>query len=73
LAEPRWDIDDIFIKHLTLIGTQGGGFLEPLELISSGQVDVDSLISHKFPLEKTKDAFETALKVDEAIKVMVTM
>jgi L-iditol 2-dehydrogenase len=73
LAEPRWDVDDIFIKHLTLIGTQGGEFLEPLELISSGKVDVDSLITHRFSLEKTKDAFETALKVDEAIKVMVNI
>jgi threonine dehydrogenase-like Zn-dependent dehydrogenase len=73
LANPRWDVDDIFIKHLTLIGTQGGGLLEPLELISSGKVDVDSLITHRFSLEKTKDAFETALKVDEAIKVMVNM
>jgi len=73
LAEPRWDVDDIFIKHLHLIGTQGGGFLEPLELISSGKADVDSLISHRFPLEKTGEAFETALRTEESLKVMVKM
>jgi threonine dehydrogenase-like Zn-dependent dehydrogenase len=73
MPNPRWDVDDIFVRQLTLIGTQGGDFLKPLELISSGKIETKPFISHEFPLDRIKDALETALNTEEAIKVMVKM
>lgn len=71
--DPKWTVDDIFLKQLTLIGTQGGGALEPLELVQAGKVNTKSLITHEFPLDRIKEAFETALTNDEAVKVMVKL
>ncbi len=43
-----------------------------IELVSSGRVDVASLITHHFPLEETPEAMEFAYSAkDEAIKVVV--
>jgi L-iditol 2-dehydrogenase len=41
-----------------------------IQLVASGQVDVRSLITHRFPLEKTSEAFVVAQR-REGIKVMV--
>jgi len=45
-----------------------------LELLSKGKLDANSLITHRFPLEKLIDAFKTALNKEEygALKVLVT-
>jgi L-iditol 2-dehydrogenase len=41
-----------------------------IELVSKGQVDVRSLVTHRFPLEKTVEAFEVAQR-REGIKVII--
>lgn len=46
-------------------------FREALDLIASGRVDRKPLITHEFPLERAKEAYETALSADESIKVLV--
>ena len=42
-----------------------------VKLLSDGSVDTTPLITHEFPLEKTKEAFDTQLSSPEAIKVLV--
>ena len=42
-----------------------------IELMKSGKVHSKPLISHVFPLEKVKEAFDTQLKVADAVKVLV--
>lgn len=42
-----------------------------LKLVEENRIDVASLITHRFPLEKTAEAFETAHK-GEGMKVVVT-
>ncbi len=42
-----------------------------LKLIEENRIDVASLITHRFPLERTSEAFETAHK-GEGMKVVVT-
>lgn len=48
-------------------------FAIALDLLAGGVVDVKPLITHKFPLEKINEAFETAANrgKTEAIKVLL--
>jgi L-iditol 2-dehydrogenase len=41
-----------------------------IELVKSKQVDVCSLVTHRFPLERAREAFEIAAK-REGLKVLV--
>ena len=63
---------DMFYRELTIRGS----FTNPLtharavDLISSGRVRIDPLITHRYPLEKIHEAFQTQ-GGPEAIKVLV--
>ena len=46
-------------------------YAQALELIRSGKVDRKPLITHEFPLDRVQEAFETQLRYDEAIKVLI--
>ncbi len=45
-----------------------------MDLLSRGQLDAESLITHRFPLDNINDAFEAALNKGEsgALKVLIT-
>ncbi|KAK2175968.1 hypothetical protein NP493_692g02003 [Ridgeia piscesae] len=44
-----------------------------LAMVASGQINVSRLITHRFPLERTLDAFELARTgADGAIKVVIS-
>ena len=61
-------------KGIKLLGSWGWTleeFAQALELIRSGKVDRKPLITHQFPLDRVKEAFETQLKYEEAIKVVI--
>ena len=64
---------DVVLKELTLRGSlawSAGEFAMALELIKNGIIDVNSLITDKFPLEDINRAFEKALK-GEGGKILV--
>ncbi|MFC2070474.1 zinc-binding dehydrogenase [Chloroflexota bacterium] len=42
-----------------------------LELLRKGTVDTKPLITHQYPLDKVKEAFDTQVKAEDAIKVIV--
>jgi 2-desacetyl-2-hydroxyethyl bacteriochlorophyllide A dehydrogenase len=46
-------------------------FREALDLIATGRVDRRRLITHEFPLQRAREAYETALSADESIKVLI--
>jgi L-iditol 2-dehydrogenase len=46
-------------------------FGEALELLQSGRCTAEKLVTQVFPLEKIKEAFETALNPHKSIKVLV--
>ena len=47
-------------------------FPEAIELLSSGRIDGERLVSHRFPLERAAEAMDTALQGSEgAVKVMI--
>jgi 2-desacetyl-2-hydroxyethyl bacteriochlorophyllide A dehydrogenase len=67
-----WNPGSIVSKDLTLIGC-GLKWDIPgaVNLLQTGKVDTRSMITHIFPLEKVKEAFETQLKDPCAIKVLL--
>jgi threonine dehydrogenase-like Zn-dependent dehydrogenase len=67
-----WNPGSIVSKDITLIGC-GLKFDIPgaVNLMKMGTVDTRPMITHEFPLEKVKTAFETQLKDAEAIKVLL--
>ncbi|MBN2239212.1 MAG: alcohol dehydrogenase catalytic domain-containing protein [Dehalococcoidales bacterium] len=42
-----------------------------LQLLADGSVDTKDMITHVYPLEKTKEAFDTQLTSQDAVKVIV--
>ena len=68
----EWRFSDVVIqKSLRLIGCWGGRMKGVLDLLRAGKVNTKSLITHEFPLDKINEAFETQLKREEAVKVLV--
>jgi len=61
-------------KHITIMGSFGftpDEAKKSLELLQTKKVDQSKIISHEFPLDKAKEAFETQCNVDESIKVLI--
>lgn len=42
-----------------------------LDLIESGRVPLDSLVTHRFPLDRVADAIKQAARVNEALKTLI--
>jgi threonine dehydrogenase-like Zn-dependent dehydrogenase len=54
-------------------GTLGNGEMHTrsMEFIQTGAINAEKVVTHVYPLDKIKEAFETALHSPEAIKVVV--
>jgi 2-desacetyl-2-hydroxyethyl bacteriochlorophyllide A dehydrogenase len=71
---PTIDYNLVVRKGITIFGSWAWGldeFKESLELIGSGKIDRKPLITHSFPLDRAKEAYETQAKAQEAVKVMI--
>jgi L-iditol 2-dehydrogenase len=68
----NWNPSSIVSKDITLVGC-GLKWDIPgaVRLLGDGKVDTRTMITHEFPLEKIKEAFETQLKDPQAIKVLL--
>jgi alcohol dehydrogenase len=51
---------DVVVNEVRLIGSRCGHFAPALQLLKTGGLDVDSLISHRFPLDEGIEAFRVA-------------
>jgi len=58
-------------KNLTLVGCLGGNFPAAIELLKSGKVKTQNLITHHFSLDQAAEAFQIQLQDPTAIKVMI--
>ena len=61
-------------KEATVVPVYLGrdAFPEAIDLLASGRIDGELLISHRFPLERTAEAMETSLDANTgAVKVMI--
>lgn len=64
----------LYYRELVLYGSYSpdpAGFAEALALLAEGTVPVADLVTHRFPLEKTQEAFEGAIR-GEGLKILVT-
>ena len=66
------NLSQIVVNEITLIGSRCGRFGRAIDLLSTGLVDVTSLISLRLPLEKGLSAFEAAASPD-TMKVILQM
>ncbi|MBS7632927.1 alcohol dehydrogenase catalytic domain-containing protein [Candidatus Bathyarchaeota archaeon] len=65
---------ELFFSEIHIIPSYSTSHLETkaaLELIELGKLDVKALITHRFKLEETAKAFETAHECKESLKVVV--
>jgi 2-desacetyl-2-hydroxyethyl bacteriochlorophyllide A dehydrogenase len=67
----NWQPLTVISKNLTLIGCLGGNFKAAIELLKSGKVKTQNMITHFFPLDQAADAFRAQLQDPAAIKVMI--
>lgn len=65
-------LEDVFQKELTIMGSMvnPNTHLRATQLINSGRIILDPLITHYYPVDKLKDAILMQMS-DESIKVMV--
>ncbi len=69
-------IDKLRRKELTLINVrrQNECTQKAIDLIASGKVDVDFMVTHHFPLEQTKQAFDLVAGYnDGVVKAMISL
>jgi threonine dehydrogenase-like Zn-dependent dehydrogenase len=69
---PRLNVEPLVIRSMSVYGPAGGhGFYEEaLELVRSGAVDLEAMVTHTYPLEQAVEAFEAACDVDRSVKVL---
>lgn len=62
------------VKELTvgLVNRYAHTWPTAIELISSGRVDVASLVTHRFPLDETADALMLAKTVPDSVKAIIS-
>ncbi len=58
-------------KNLTLRGSGGQRWDMAVDFVRSGQVKTGDLITHRFPLDRIKEGFETQLDPSNSIKVVI--
>jgi len=64
----------LFFSEITVVPSYSVSHIETrkaLQLITSGRLKAKELITHRFPLSKTKEAFQTAAKSKECLKTIV--
>jgi threonine dehydrogenase-like Zn-dependent dehydrogenase len=64
------DMAPFVIQEITLVGSRCGPFEKALDLLNTGAIVVEPLISARYPLGKAREALEHAMRPD-AIKVIL--
>ncbi|ARI75339.1 zinc-binding dehydrogenase [Halobacillus mangrovi] len=73
-SEVSFDLEKIIQKEIRVVGSrsQKSADWEPsLELMNSGRVNAQSLVTHEYPITQWEQAYQ-AIKSGEAIKVLLT-
>jgi threonine dehydrogenase-like Zn-dependent dehydrogenase len=65
------DWNRVVVDEVTIVGSRCGPFDRAIDLLVAGAVDVASLVSARYPLERGADAFAHAAR-PRALKVLVT-
>lgn len=67
---PAWQASRVVVEEITIVGSRCGRFRPALDLLASGSVKVEDLISDEFPLVQGVAAMERATK-NGVIKVLL--
>jgi threonine dehydrogenase-like Zn-dependent dehydrogenase len=59
-GEPKWQAARVVVDEITIVGSRCGRFAPALELLKHKAIDVESMITEEFPLEKGIRAMERA-------------
>jgi L-iditol 2-dehydrogenase len=68
------DLFDIWNKQVHIHSTYAGAgrdIIEAIDLLSSKQITIEDLISHKLPLTKAQKGFNLVAEADESMKVIL--
>ncbi len=60
-------------RNITVRGCGGQRWDKALEHIQAGTIKTNDLVTQVFPFEEVKEAFETQLDAEKAIKVLIEM
>ena len=73
-ATPRFNIEALIVNSMSVFGpTYGPSFFdEAVKLLLEEEVDFTHLVSHRYPIEKAEEAFETASDANQSVKVLFT-
>jgi L-iditol 2-dehydrogenase len=69
------ELGDLYFREVSLVPSYSCGPADTrlaYELIRTGRVLTDRLVTHRFPLAAAQEAFDTARRGSEALKVLVT-
>jgi L-iditol 2-dehydrogenase len=69
------DLGDLYFREVALIPSYSCGpddTRDACELLRQGKVRPDRLVTHRFPLERVQEAYDTARRGGAALKVLVT-
>ncbi len=64
----------LFFSEIALIPSYSTSHVETriaLQLIASGRIPAEDLITHRFPLSRVEEAFRTAVKTKQCLKIVV--
>jgi L-iditol 2-dehydrogenase len=68
-------LEELFFSELQIIPSYSTSHLETriaLQLLEANRINVKPLITHRFELNETAEAFKTALETRESLKVIIT-
>ena len=71
LPEVEWQPRIVFMEALRVAGSQDGNMRLALGLMRAGRATTEQCITHTFPLDRIDEAFQTVLKREESLKVLV--
>jgi L-iditol 2-dehydrogenase len=69
------DLGDLYFREVSLVPSYSCGPADTrlaYELLRTGRVRTEGLVTHRFPLERAQEAFDTARRGGAALKVLVT-
>jgi len=70
----KLDLVPMVGKQISIIGSfafDPSEIKQALELIQSKKIDRTKIISHEFPIDQAKEAFETQCNANESVKVLI--
>jgi L-iditol 2-dehydrogenase len=69
------DLHELYFREVSLVPSYSCGpedTRQAYDLLRTGRVRVDGLVTHRFPLERVQEAYDTARRGGAALKVLVT-